>query len=265
MPPSYLLSQSMIQEDEVQLWLTFDSQIKNQELLNAYLRLLAPCELVRQRKFHFEKHRHQYLVARALVRTVLSFYVNGEVTPSEWQFGKNSYGKPHIIHPEFGKKLSFNLSHCESAIVLAITQDRDIGVDIEWLHRQGQTIELASHYFSPLETKQLQSLPAQMQKDRFYDLWTLKESYVKARGKGLSIPLDSFSFEFTHHNNIRIQFAQHHTDTPEYWQFWQIQASHSHRVAIATKSENTPCKLSMREIVPLQSFSPVNLPVIRQT
>ena len=69
-----------------------------------------------------------------------------------------------------------------------------MGVDVEDTERSGETVEIADQFFSPLEAAALRALPADRQRARFFDYWTLKEAYIKARGMGLAIPLEQFSF-----------------------------------------------------------------------
>ena len=94
-----------IPTDEIHLWFTFPENITNELLLN-YQQFLADEERERWQRFHFEKHQHQYLITRALVRTTLSRYAN--IKPKDWQFSKNQYGKPAIKNPQ--QALFFNLS-----------------------------------------------------------------------------------------------------------------------------------------------------------
>ena len=98
-------------------------------------------------------------------------------------------GKPTIAHPKDIAPLSFNLSHTERLIVCLVALDREVGVDAEDTERAGETVEVADRFFSPTEVAALRALPAQSRRRRFFQYWTLKEAYIKARGMGLSLPL----------------------------------------------------------------------------
>jgi 4'-phosphopantetheinyl transferase len=135
-------------------------------------------ERAQQQRFYFEKGRHEYLVTRALVRTVLSKYVT--VDPSTWRFEKNEYGKPAIVYPQGLPPLTFNLSNTTGLIACLVAFGRDVGVDVEDMTRPGETVEIAEQFFSPTEVAALRALPASAQRYRFFEYWTLKEAYIIA-------------------------------------------------------------------------------------
>ena len=256
----------MISPYEIHLWFAFDEQIADAQLLARYHNLMNEAERKQQKRFHFKKHRHQYLITRALVRSVLSFYVD-EISPQEWQFNLNQYGKPSIQQPDVHLPLQFNLSHTEQMTVMAVALNSEVGVDIEYLHRRGKTVELAERYFSPSEVKQLLDLPKKRQRQRFFELWTLKEAYIKACGMGLSIPLNSFTYVFPQRGKIRISFASERDDQPESWQFWHICPNDSHRVSVALKRDTADVvyALSMRKVVPLDEIQKLDYPIVMKS
>ena len=188
-----------------------------------------------------------------------------EIAPEQWQFTKNYYGKPTISNASLTIPLHFNISHTDKLVVLAVTVDQEIGVDVEYLLRSGKTLEIASSFFSPSEVQQLLTLPPEKQKDRFFDLWTLKEAYIKACGMGLSISLDHFSYSFSPQGDISISFAPERNDQAEYWQFWQIHPNDIHRVSMAIKDDkiNSSYSISMRKIIPLKEIVEINYPIVR--
>jgi 4'-phosphopantetheinyl transferase len=256
----------MISPYEIHLWFVCDEQIADAHLLDRYHEVMNEAEREQHKRFHFKKHRHQYLVTRALVRSVLSFYVD-EISPQDWHFETNKYGKPSIHQPGVTLPLQFNLSHTDQMAVMAVVLNSDVGVDIEYLHRRGKTVELAESYFSPNEVEQLFDLPKERQRQRFFELWTLKEAYIKACGMGLSIPLNHFSYTFPQQGNIRISFAPERHDQPENWQFWHIAPSDCHRTSVVLKRDttNTDYALSMRQVVPLADIQEMNYPVLMQS
>jgi 4'-phosphopantetheinyl transferase len=249
----------IISTGEVHLWFAYDDKIKDAQLLTQYLSVLNEAERAQQKRFYFEKHRHQYLITRALVRSVLSLYAKN-IAPEQWKFEKNEYGKPFISNSTLTIPLRFNLSHADELIVMAVTLDQEVGVDVEYLPRVGKMLDIASNFFSPTEVEQLQSLPQEKQMSRFYDLWTLKEAYIKACGMGLSIPLDHFSYSFSAQGKISIDFKPERNDQPESWRFWQVQPNAIHKISLALKSENinSAFSISLREIIPLSRVIDVN-------
>lgn len=139
-------------------------------------------------KIHRYKHQDdakRSLIADILVRTLLCSRLN--VNNRELIFGSNEFGKPHLTGAH---SLHYNLSHSGQWIVCAIDYS-PIGADVERINPID--LQIAERFFTDRETIDLLSKPLHERLSYFYDLWTLKESYIKAIGKGLSIPLDSFS------------------------------------------------------------------------
>jgi len=252
--------------NEVHLWYAYDETIRSSVFSTCYLDFLSEKEKYRHQHIHVDKHRHQYLITRALVRTVLSLYVD-DVLPKQWEFSTNIYGKPYIKYPSLPIALRFNLSHTEKLVVLAVSLDQEIGVDAEYLAGKCEIIEIAKEFFSKIEVDNLLALPKEKQQNRFFDLWTLKEAYIKASGKGLYLPLDEFSYSFLLGSEIAISFDSHKNDKPENWQFWQIKANNHHKVSVAI---NNTCSekvrnITMRVVIPLLGAIEVNYPIAMQS
>lgn len=251
-----------ISHNEIHVWYAYDDNIKDASLLSQYVNLLNEEERAQHQRFHFEKHRHQYLITRATVRSILSLYLP-EIAPEQWEFKKNEYGKPLIGNSALVIPLHFNISHTDQLIVMAVTLDRDLGVDVEYLPRLGKMLDIANSFFSPAEVEQLFALPIESQRNRFFDLWTLKEAYIKACGMGLSIPLDHFSYSFSNQGKIAIEFRPERNDQSDYWQFWQMHPNVDYKVSMAIKNEKTDISyaVSMREIIPLLKIADVDYPI----
>jgi 4'-phosphopantetheinyl transferase len=235
---------------EAHLWCVCPDIVTEPVLLDAYRELLNAQERVQQQRFYFEKGRHEYLVTRALVRTTLSRYV--QVDPHSWHFEANAYGRPAIATPQGILPLRFNLSHTDGLIVCVVALDRECGIDVEDTERGGMTVDIADQFFSRMEAQDLRALPVPMQRQRFFEYWTLKESYIKARGMGVSLPLEQFSFHLERGLPIRISFAPRLKDDPSSWQFAQFCPTQSHMVAIALRRGLEPdLEIRMRHSVPL--------------
>ena len=153
--------------------------------------LLSDDELARCSAFKFDRHAREFLATHALARIALSHHHS--LAPQAWRFALNSYGKP-AAEPECG--LRFNLSNSPGLVVCLIASGADVGVDVEPCARAGKIAELAPEALSPLELAQFEALREDEKLDRALRLWTLKESYIKARGMGLSLPMKKFSFLF---------------------------------------------------------------------
>ena len=161
-------------------------------------------------------------------------------------------------------ELRFNLSHTDGLIICGVVLKQDIGVDVEDTERKGAPLEIADRFFSAQEVHDLNQVPDSEKRKRFFNYWTLKESYIKARGMGLSLPLEQFTFHipgkrFCAQKRLRISFAPQLQDDPNQWQFWSLQATQRHKVAISLRrDEDVAYQLTLKKVVPLreeQSFS----------
>jgi len=221
--------QLQIDSRQVHLWHLYvpDQDVPAHEEAMA---LLTPEEREKHGRFHFARDRRRYLMTRWLIRSLLSRYA--PIAPRDWRFETNAYGRPRIANalPQ-AKRLRFNISHSASLIVVALTVEREVGVDVEHTARAAP-LEIAQQFFSADEAQALRQLPAELQPSRFWDLWTLKESYIKARGMGLSLPLDRFSFSFEGAHEVAVGFEDGLDDSAARWRFWQLQPDNAHAVAL---------------------------------
>ncbi len=227
------LAKAAAQDDDrrvhqVHLWHAFTPQ-QDEALNSRQLGLLTPEERARMARFHFERDRHRYLITRALVRTVLSRYA--PIKPEAWTFEAGPHGRPYITNPHpLAQQLRFNLSHTDGLVVLAVTTGREVGIDTESMVRTAP-LEVADRFFSKREALALRALPAADQAHRFWELWTFKESYIKARGMGVSLPLAQFSIDLDTPGHVAIAFDGI-ADEPAAWQLGHYQVGPHHRVAL---------------------------------
>ncbi|MGY2288354.1 4'-phosphopantetheinyl transferase family protein [Pseudomonas sp. SDO528_S397] len=217
MPGGVVTPGVLLEPGEIHVWSARDQRIDDRALLALYHTWLCAEEVERMGRFVFERHRHQYLVTRALLRSTLSHYVPG-VTPGQWRFTTNAWGKPCVVGPQVAP--AFNLSHTEGRVVLALTREDSVGVDVETRERSVD-VDLADRFFSADEVRYLYSLPRAAQASVFLNFWTLKEAYIKARGQGLSIALDSFSFDLSVPGQIGFASAALPVGAAQGWRFWQ--------------------------------------------
>lgn len=242
-----------LSDDQIDLWLVFPNEIREPDLLAAYRRLCTDDERRRGDRFYFAKDRHQHLVTRALVRTVLSRYA--PIPPEDWRFANGSHGRPEILNERCNVR--FNLSHTDGLILCGITRTLEVGVDTENVRTRRSTVDIADRFFAPDECAALRRLPAAEQPHRFFDYWVLKESYIKARSKGLSLPLDQFSFRFPDTQRIRFHVEPSLADNPDRWRFWLFRPSADHVAAICLQRWlGGPQRIVMRKAVPLRVEEP---------
>ena len=253
----------------VDVWLAHYAEIGDTDLLGAMRQLLSVAEQAQEARFVRADDRQRYLVTRAMVRSVLSRYAS--VAPGDWLFVHNAHGRPRIAEAVRDSidirvqvnGLDFNISHTRGMIVMAVSRDRTVGIDVENTRRQRDGLDIATQYFSPSEAADLAALDAAQRQDRFTQYWTLKEAYSKARGLGLSLPLDQFSFDFIGADRVRFSTAPSLGDAAASWRFWQLRPSNEHILALcAQQCHGADTLLTVRTVTPLLSEETITLPLL---
>jgi 4'-phosphopantetheinyl transferase len=175
-------------ENEVHVWRADLDQPP--ATLQALFAILTEDERSRSARFCFARDAERFVVARGLLRTILGLYLQEQ--PARLRFRYNAFGKPELSTPADRQSLRFNISHSQNQALFALSSEWEIGVDIEYVREVFDMRELADCVFSPYEVSALRVLPAYEQTQAFFNCWTRKEAYVKARGEGFSFPLDCF-------------------------------------------------------------------------
>ncbi|MET0534560.1 MAG: 4'-phosphopantetheinyl transferase superfamily protein [Steroidobacter sp.] len=240
----------------IDIWLCYETDVGD-DLLHAYAPLLTDAERARAARFHFAADRNRHVISRALLRTVLPSYLR--IPHQHLVFRSDRFGRPSLNNAE-ALGLDFNLSHTRGLIALAVTSHSVVGVDVENASHQQPAMELASRFFSPDEVASLRTFDGSALNLEFYRHWTLKESYLKAYGVGLSLPLDRFGFRLAEH---RAEFylapdAEHRADE---WYFAQWRASPDHLLAVCSQhGHEKPPAFKLRRIIPLNLCEDIELP-----
>lgn len=197
-------------------------------------------ERARHARIASHRQRLEYLAAHALLRASLSRYA--AEGPEAWRFVHDEHGCPSLA-PEHGCGwLRFSLAHTSGLVAVAVARDRAVGVDAEDSGRRVDRAVVARRFFAPFEAASLEALPTEeLQRERFFALWTLKEAYLKARGLGLSLPLDSVVF---HLDGAAVG--------PPAWQFARFSPTARHRVGacVARAAGDGECAWVAREVLP---------------
>ena len=212
----------------------FDGQ-SEAELVEQFGGLLTREERERQARPTIEKRRREVLLTRALVRSVLSGYTGAD--PLSWRFGAAEHGRPFVEAPAIG--FDFNLSHTEGMIVCLVAEVPMPGVDVEFMPRRGQLDEVAEHFFAASECAALRAQADEHRRRRFFTYWTLKEAYIKAKGSGLTLPLDAFWFD-VEQDKPTIGFDPRIQDDPAAWRFESLALSEQHLCGIALETRDAP-------------------------
>jgi 4'-phosphopantetheinyl transferase len=190
-------------EDEVHVW---RAQL---DLAPTALRrlesTLAIDEDSRAARFLFARDREHFIAARGILRELLGAYLNRSA--AELGFDYRPQGKPSLRVGETESTLRFNLSHSHGYAVFAFARNRELGIDLESIRPGFAGEEIAKRYFSKQELTEMRALPPGLRAEGFFLCWTRKEAYVKARGGGLQIPLDSFHVSLTPGQPEKLQSA----------------------------------------------------------
>lgn len=156
-------------------------------------RSLCPDEIARASRFAFPVHRDRFVVAHGVMRHLLARYLG--MTASDVRFGVRAQGKPVVDVPP-GRPLSFNLSHSENRAILAVSDGREVGIDLERARPDMDVLSLARSTFSAPECEILHRLPAGQREAAFFRYWVAKEAVLKGEGQGLALPVDGFEVVF---------------------------------------------------------------------
>lgn len=250
----------------VHLWFAFEKDIDS-ALFPQYRRCLIEEELIKEQRFYFAKDRRRYLITRTLVREVLSRYC--PVRPEAWRFSSNAYGRPEICadlaEEESTRNISFNISHTDGLVMMGVARGCELGVDTENVNARQVSLDIADRFFSMEETSALWNLPMHQQHQRFFEYWTLKESYIKALGKGLSVGLDQFGFILSGEKNITPFFRESLHDHPSHWRFLLFKPSFDHLAAICIEQLGERHRITMNRIVPFHSVEPLVCQTLRSS
>lgn len=156
---------------------------------------LAPDEQARANRYFLASDRNHYVAARGILRELLGRYVGCSAREVRFEYGP--HGKP-FLGPEFHRfPIRFNISHSHGLALFAFGLGCDVGLDVELVRSDFGGNDIAERYFAPQEVQELQGLPTALQAEGFFLCWTRKEAYLKARGEGLHIPLESFYVSLT--------------------------------------------------------------------
>ena len=222
-------------EGAVEVWLGTPQELGgtgDRELLDA-------TERARADRFLREQPRVTYTAAHGLVRRALSAYA--PVDPRAWRFVVGEHGRPDIDPQTPGlvgaaRELSFNLSHTRGLVAVAVSRVAATGVDVEWIERDNDLRRLAAAKFALGERGRLErEVDEDGFRRRFFSYWTLKESYLKARGTGITLPLGAFAFRVEPEAPVDVEFDAVLADDPSDWQFEIRDVGASHALAVAVR------------------------------
>jgi len=208
---------------------------------------LSADEQERAARFHFRKDRECYRIAHGSLRLILGRYL--DLAPAELHFGQTEFGKPFLTNSE-ASGLLFNMSHSGDFALIAVTHEREVGVDVEFMRDGFATDEVAENFFSVAEIYTLTGLEPHLRVRAFFNCWTRKEAYVKARGEGLSMPLDQFDVSLA--PGVPATMLNNRLDEMETsrWTFHDLAVAPEYAGALAIESFSSPARVSCYSLSP---------------
>jgi 4'-phosphopantetheinyl transferase len=203
--------------------------------------LLSYDELARVGRFHFERDRQHFIVARGCLRSILSRYLKMPAADIEFTYGVN--GKPQLADScSHTPPLYFNLAHSSGLALYAFTRVGEIGIDLELINTEFTGDDIANRVFSPGEVACLHAVSAELRHEAFFNCWTRKEAFIKATGSGLSLPLDQFEVTLTPGEPARLLRTTWNEDEASRWSIKSIDVGGSYVAAIAMAAHDWELK-----------------------
>jgi 4'-phosphopantetheinyl transferase len=190
--------------------------------------VLSADELERAARYRFDHLRQFFTIARGTLRHLLGRYLG--VAPHRIRFNYAWRGKPTLASPD---GIEFNLSHSGDLAVFALAVGCPLGIDVEFMRPRAEMVDLASRFFSPEETSELMSLPANQHELAFFSCWTLKEAYIKAIGYGLYAPLDGFRVSIQPNQPARLISVANEPDEARKWSLHSLELAPGYAAALA--------------------------------
>jgi 4'-phosphopantetheinyl transferase len=220
-------------DEEIHVW---QAQLDDPNCeISCLYETLTSDEQDRAARFHFERHRRRFIVARGILRILIARYIG--VKAGDIRFEYSAKGKPSLAEPRV-EGFSCNLSHSGDLALYAFVVGVPIGVDVEIIRPVEYMDAIAKRFFSPLEYDLLQQVSSCDRLEAFYNCWTRKEAYIKAEGLGLWIPLDSFSVSVAPSEPARlIELKSRSSDTPS-WSIHHLRPATHAIGAVAVPASN---------------------------
>ena len=218
----------IIQNKEVNIW-QINFYVSEKEIAFLYS-FLSQDETKKASKFKFKKDRNCSIITRGALRLLSGQYLN--LNPKDITFKYGDFGKPYF---DLESTLKFNVSHSGNMAIIGFVLNDDIGVDIEEIKTNFDVFEIASNNFSGSEIQSLKKLPSDIQVKGFYRCWTRKESFIKAKAKGLSFPLDSFSVSIDSDDKAGLLETKWDKNEKDLWQLFSFSPQENYLGAVSVK------------------------------
>lgn len=197
------------------------------EVVAGLERVLGADERERAKRFLSAAAGARYVVGRGLLRVLLGHYLEAPARDLVFTYGE--HGKPLLD----GGGPWFNVAHSGPEALFAFSSGAEVGVDIELADPARASMRIAERFFSRAEFESLSSLPQTLQPRAFLCCWTRKEAVIKARGDGLSLPLDSFDVTLGPTDPPAVLRTAWSANEAKQWNLVDLSDSEGHVIAAA--------------------------------
>ena len=233
----------------IEVWYVDPGLLADPESVERCRARVSSDDLARVGRLFSTGARHLRLVAWALARTVLSRHA--PVAIDAWRFRETEHGRPEIAEPTLTPPLRFNLSHTAGLVACVVAEADDVGLDVEDVRRRSDIRSITRRFFAPGEVAAIERLDDERRPTAFFELWTLKEAYLKARGVGISLPLTEVAFALEPDRPPAVSFGPAVGDTPGAWQFAHLRPTPYHLAAVAIRRPpDSPTEFRLRQAIP---------------
>jgi 4'-phosphopantetheinyl transferase len=200
--------------------------------IDSYVATLSQEEQDRAARFTFPDKYEEYVVSRGLLRKALAHVLKQPAT--EFQFEYTDSKKPYLPIKYANKTVSFNISHSHGQALVAISLDRNIGIDIEKIRSDVEYEKLALRFFSEAEHHELMQISADERARSFFAIWTRKEAFVKAIGKGIAFGLSEFDVNISPEEPPVMLATRWNPEDVSLWSMATIDAENNFMATLAT-------------------------------
>ena len=215
--------------DQVHVWRATLDQTPSQ--IQSFLHNLAADEQARAERFYFERDREHFIAARGVLRAIRGGDLNR--VPECLSFCYSSHGKPALAGEPDGDAIRFNVSHSHGIALYAVTRGREVGIDLERIRLDLAVAEIAERFFSRREVAMLRTLPIEAQREAFFRCWTRKEACLKARGEGLSLPLNQVDVSLAPGEPAAVHGTQRDSSEASRWSLQELAPATGYVAALA--------------------------------
>lgn len=227
-------SEMIMPDGEVHLWRLDLDKVAVAE--SRWRTVLSQDEITRADRFKFARDRQNFTATRALLRILLGSYLTPNPQQLSFTYGQN--GKPSLDPSNGAAEVQFNVSHSGARALIAIARGRPLGVDIEQIRENVDCESLTRRYFSRCEQDALSALEASEPCKAFFRCWTRKESYLKARGAGLALPLHAFDVSVSLAEKNLLLATRPDAGEAALWSICAIEVGEGYEAALCCKGRD---------------------------